>query len=521
MSSKHTISVIINGESAIFSLNVGTQVKQRAYCSSHENYAKSDAPDLFAKNPDAQVYVLLDTAEQNFTRQSMPGVSSVAVAKLVNKRLLRDYPADDLKGAVNCGREKVGRKDWRYLFVQAPYTEDVTKWLSNFEKLCNPFMGVYLLPLEARYIAKMLQKSLLKSGKSGVNKKGNAKKNQAEPTWTFLSLTQKSGGIRQVVLHHDHVYFTRYVRYPQNAVSDVISGVIEQEMLNTIDYLRRLSFKDDEMARAVIIASNEVKASLAGKEIAGMDALVYSPYEFSVITGMTGACRLDDKYADILCAITFLAHKPTLKLFTPALKKNNGIYLFSRALRISSMIMAPLFIGISAYLGWSIYSLKDSIAVLEDKKVMLNKRMKEEESASEHIDKEQATKIISSVSVWRSLRENTVSSPKILLNHVSNINDSSIKIKNFRWNYVPAEKRGRGSIEERESAQLSLDFFNKGKSPESLFKNFDLFSTRMNTEFSDHTVQYSRLPDKLAFDSSTSVVPVNITISPADEKKRR
>lgn len=524
MRTTYTIFVIISGESAIFSLNDGTSVKSRAYCASADHYAKSNAPELFSKYPNARISILLDTPDQNFTHQQMPGVSSMSISKLVNKRLARDYPEDDFKGAICCGREKTGRKDWRYLYVHAPKTPEIEVWLKYFEKLSNPFVGIFLLPLEARCMIQSLNKVLEKDRKSKNQKSKEKIKDVTEDkpsdVWTFLSLTQKSGGIRQVVLKGENVYFTRFVRFPQNAVPDVIAGVIEQEIVNTIDYLRRLSFHENDAARAIIIASNEIKAAIGAKDIAGMKSIAFSPYEFSVKIGMSGACRLDDKYADILSAVTFATRKPTLRIFTPTLKTHNSAHKTNTFLKVAAACMTPVFLGVAGYLSWSAYSLKDDISRLESKKVTLNRQMREENEVSEEIDQEKAAKIISAISVWKELKETVRSSPQKMLKHLAIMSHESIKIKNIRWSYVPAEQRGRGQTSERESAQISIDFYNKDKSPESLFSSFELFSRNMNEEFSDYNIQYSRLPDRLTFESETNIVPVNITIAQRDEDER-
>lgn len=528
MAVKHTITVIISGESAIFCLMNGTEIKYRVFCANLDHAPRTELPDMLHKFPLAPVYVLVDTPEQNYTRQSMPGVSAMGISKLVNKRLTRDYPEEDLKGAIACGREKTGRRDWQYLFVHAPMTDDLRDWLGFLAKKSNPFMGIFLLPLESAHMIRTLRKAeekdKKKRGDKAVKGKKGGKSKEETAEWTFLSLTQKSGGIRQIVFRNDQVFFTRYVRYQINSVPEVLAGVIEQEMVNTTDYLRRLSYNENEEARALIVTSNEIKTALSGGEIAGMRADIYSPYEFSVKTGLAGVCRLEDKYADILAAAIFLKYKPHLKLFTPPLKKNNTIYNAGKVMRYAAASLVPVFFAVSGYLGWSILNVKEEAAGLENRKVTLNKQMKEEINASEKVDKEKAERVLSGVALYQELDKQSSAAPETILKALASVNDPSMRVNNLRWNYTPAEKRGRGFTEESEKAQVSLDFYNQGQSPDSLFNNFELFTQKVSGAFEEYDVQYSKLPDRLTFDSTTNIVPVTLTILRKDEdgdKKRR
>lgn len=538
MLKKPKIIVIICGEAAIFCLVEGVETKFRIFCPTLDYLEKTDLGALMRRYSATPLYILLDSPEQTFASQRLPGVGSFAIGKLADRRLERDYHSDDIKGAVNYGRDKSGRKDWRYLFANMPLTDELEKWMEHLSGYANPMMGVFLLPLEAISLIKQIDKNDILTQKKDKKKKKKKKSKAAiakaarssvdkevsqetKKKWLFLNLTQKTGGIRQIIFEDGNVYFTRYVRFQLNAAAETIAGVIEQEMVNTIDYLRRLSFTDKDTMRAVVVASNEVKNSLGDSDFGGVDTDLYSPYELSVRAGLNGACRIDDKYTDILLAVSFLNAKPTLRLFTDEVRKNYQLFMGGQLARYAGIVMVPAFFLLTVYGTWNIFSSKKEVERLENRKAAATQNYNGSAALKKNLTEEQAKEILAVATIYTELQSKGEASPREMIGRLAAAKQSVAKIKDVTWLYAPADD-GSGNRKSRgasETLRVSLDFVNAGGSPESLFSNFEDFTRTVNGRFDGYRVEYSKLPDKLTFNNKTDVVPVTITITQKEEKQ--
>ncbi|MET0155587.1 MAG: hypothetical protein ABW189_05735 [Rickettsiales bacterium] len=527
MAQKSKIIAILCGETAIFCLADGMETKFRVFCASPDQAEKTELPKLMARHPSAPVYILLDSPELTVTRHSLPGVSSMAIGKLASRRLERDFAEDDIKCAVNAGREKDGRKDWRFLFVNAPMTPDVKGWMQFIMQFSNPVMGMYFLPLEALHLAEKIRRSK-NNPKDGRKKAADAKKKTSngadeDKKWFFLSLTQKTGGIRQIVFEDGQLFFTRYVRYPSHAAPESVAGVIEQEMANTVDYLRRLSYTDKDSTRAVVATSSEIKRALAGSAFGGIDTDVMTPYELSMKIGLSGACRIDDKYTDVLAATSFATSKPVMRVFTDDIAKNYRLVIGAKAAHYASVAMVPLFLGLCGFYGREIILSKQQTLSLENKKSGVAKEYNAALAQAQTIDKEQEKTILAAAAIYSELQSAPQPSPLLLSEKFAGASLVSAKIKEMKWSYSgDSDEKTKGPARApAETMRIGLDFYNSGGSAESLFSNFETFSRNVSEQFAEgYVVEYSKLPDKLTFNNKTDVVPVTITVRTDDGKNK-
>ncbi len=184
-----------------------------------------------AKDPKAPVLLVVDNMDQTYMQQTLPPVSSMSVKKLIKRRLERDFGTNDIKGAIMLGREKAGRKDWNFLMVALEKSPQLSTWIDFVSGLPNRFQGIYLVSTEAEIIVKDLERAM------GVPKEGTGSE------WKFFVSHDKVGGFRQVVLKNGRIIFTRMAQPVGETTPEVIAGNIEQEMLSTIEYMRRLGFQ--------------------------------------------------------------------------------------------------------------------------------------------------------------------------------------------------------------------------------------------------------------------------------------
>ena len=184
--------------------------------------------DTYKSTP---VYLLVDVIEQNYSQQVLPPVSSFGIRQQVSRRIKRDFQPNDFTNVFFLNRSKEGRKDWNFLFISLANSDPFAKWLEIVLNHENPFMGVYLLPLESTKLIEDIDNKILEAP-SGE--------------WELLVLHNKVGGFRIVAFKNGKLIFTRLA---QNLIGDnipeIIVGNMEQEISNTVEYLRRLTFKGE------------------------------------------------------------------------------------------------------------------------------------------------------------------------------------------------------------------------------------------------------------------------------------
>ncbi len=398
-------------------------------------FAASPAPEhtqgfleLLKAYPKAPIYALIDTMDQAYVRHKLPPVSSLGLNKLVARRLERDFAKDDIKGALNLGRESGGRKDWNLLLISLATTDVLKAWMGLVLELPNYFGGIYLLPVECEYVVTELAEGYRKqqvahaptsdilpdivisemevaplpvslpdavgvseqvsegvvgsvspsaaslspkkmrlgrwssasrkqstsqvqekskksfsfsfggqkkSGGAGGKKEAYIIGSDYAPMWQVFISHHKVGGFRQVVLRDGKLIFTRQAQSMDDAPAEMIAGSVEQELQNTIEYLRRLAFEPHEGLEVFILISEEIKSHISNKNFAGIGFYVLTPYEAAQYLQLSHAVLSSDRFGDIIVATVFGSHgRKRLKLNLPYAQKLDVFYKARKAVRV-------------------------------------------------------------------------------------------------------------------------------------------------------------------------------------------
>lgn len=491
--------ITIGDDGAILTLIDKNTLVTRLFASSPASSDRREIHALLLKHPSVPIYILLDSIEQTYTRQVLPAVSALSIGKLVKKRLNRDFAKTDVKGALPIGRDTTGRKDWIYMFVSTPVTPSILEWLEYLSSLPNSLDGVHLLPIEMESIVKEINKSLFKT---------DAEKNK----WQFIVTHNKTGGFRQTVLNNDKVIFTRLIRAGKESLPDIIAGNIEQEIINTVDYLRRLGLADTDSMNIFAIVSKDIKNSLATTKIRGKLLLLFTPYEIGKMLGYETAVGKEDKFADILISIIFAAHKPVLKLENPKAKTLDILLLVYKLSSIAVIIIIPTLAIYSGVMVFDILQVNSKIQKVEDKKATLEKELQIAKNIGQY-NIDDATKITDAILIRKKiLDERRV--PMDFLENLADINAKFILLQSLTWNYdkdyvIQGSKAKVSSI-------FNLEFSSKNSSLDEMFKNYDTLSVAINERFSDFLVEISKLPEKITFDNKNEGLTIQIKFTSKD-----
>lgn len=489
----------VGDEGGILTYMHGKTVERRFFAPT-SNYADTKAfVEALQSNPDAPIVMLVDVMDQSYVQQSLPPVSALSINNLIKRKMQRDFAAEDLKGALQIGREKEGRRDWKYLFVTLSRTPQLEAWLDLVMELPNHFSGIYLLPVEAEHFIHRLRDGI--SGKTG-------KKNPAEveSKWQLLVAHNKVGGFRQVVLKNGKLIFARLAQPIGDNQPEVIAGNIEQEISVTTEYLKRLGYTDDQGMDVYVIASEAIKASIDDKNINATAAYVMSPHEAALKIGLDQVTDANDQFADVLMAAAFAtAKKHSLKLQTPALEKLNQLYNGILAVKAGGALLVIAAIAAMGYYGYLVPGAKEEIGDYQaqigtaEEKLL---QVKEQEKKLPD-DLERMTDLVA----IHQLLNNLGFTPMDTLYRLNNVADeeSNVLFTEIKWavtntlltqdNRAAKNVRGRAAAAPDKAASyenltlsIGLDMYGTQVGSKEFNRRVDVFTQKLRNQFPGFTV---------------------------------
>ena len=332
--------LLVGDEGAVLVYVNKRRVLRRLFAPSSNPEHVKTMVELLQAHPKAPLRLLVDVVDQQYVRHAFPPVSALGIQKLVERRLTREFPAEDLKGALPIGREVTGRREWNYLLIGLANVQPLQGWLELLLELPNALTGVHLLPVEAQQFYPAVAEAIAKRTFEG-----------SRAAWKLLVCHNKVGGFRQVVLHKEKLVFTRLAQSIDDALPVVVAGNIEQEIMNSMEYLRRLDFSSSATLEIVVIASSEVKDALDLQRFSAAGAYVLTPFEVADLLNLEQAALSADCYGDVVLASHFATiRKPSLALMPRYGKQIQKLYQARLAGRVAALAIAAL-IGVSLISG--------------------------------------------------------------------------------------------------------------------------------------------------------------------------
>ena len=334
---KKQFAMLIGDEGAILVYMEGSKVVRRLFAPSAQPATTEAMLSLMQQNPTVPISLLIDSIDQQYVRQTFPPVSSLSVKGLVKRRLDRDFQAEDMKGFLPLGRDKTGRKEWNFLLIALAKTPALTEW--------NRLLGIYLVPVEMiNYIA-MLDAML---------------EIEARKQWQLIVTHNKVSGFRQVVVNDGKLVFTRVSQAIDDAVPAVIAGNIEQEIINTIEYLRRLGFTDAAGLDMFVVASTDVTDALDLKRFNLGFSQGLTPLDVSDGLELDQAALSADRFGDVVLAAAFLrAKNRKLRFSTAYVESLSKLYTIRKAIKGVAALTILAMLGLS---GQNVMTMLDNQA---------------------------------------------------------------------------------------------------------------------------------------------------------------
>jgi hypothetical protein len=420
--------LFIGDEGAILVYIKGRMVQSRQFVPDASPSSLGDLKRALANNIKAPITLVVDNMDQSYVQQTLPPVSSMSVGKLIKRRLDRDFGANDIKGAIVLGREKGGRKDWNFLMVALEKSPQLAVWLDFIMSLPNRFIGINLLSVETEIVVKSLEDAM------GFGKKGTG----AE--WKFFVSHNKVGGFRQVILRNGRIIFTRLAQPVGESTAEVVAGSIEQEMLSTIEYMKRLSFNPQAGLDIYIVASSGIKSAIDSSKFGASSLHVLTPFEVAQYLRIEGATQATDQFGDvILAAIIGCSKKHVLTLQTPESRRINTYFPLIAYQRTGAVLAALALLGYGVFIGFDIYSQSEKTNEMDDKKTAQQRDLDAimSESKKANIDIEYTNSLIE---IYKDML-NQKAMPVAFIHQLEPMTQLPVWIKEFAWKLNPDDTK--------------------------------------------------------------------------------
>lgn len=473
--------ILIGDEGAILVYLQGKKVVRRLFAASPEPSNTRSLLDALSSDTKAPVSLLIDMIDQSFVRQTLPPVTQFSVGKLIKRRLDRDFAADDIKGAIILGREKGGRKDWNYMMVSLANTPLLSKWIDLVSERPNPFGGIFLLPIEAeQYVKSLVDSQAIKS----------------DSEWQLLVSHNKVSGFRQVVLQKGKIVFTRMAQPIGDSLPDVIAGNIEQEIMNTSEYLKRLGYSDQAGLDIHIVVAEDIKASLDTAKIKCTNVHIFTPYEVATGLALEQAAQVEDHFGDVVFATHFgSAKKHTLSLQTKYTEKLSTLVTANKAIRGAAALFAFCIIFLIGQSALEAFETYQATKELETQKAGIEKTLEETKKIASQVPGNNE-KIADVVSVYELFNKAELS-PYWFINKVRNTLADNTLVQTISWNLSDPLNVKENEDKRVFSATIKVSFLFDEKQPKQLGLIAEEYVKRFEKEFEGFKVTHSPIPGLL------------------------
>ncbi|MBN67035.1 MAG: hypothetical protein CMM94_05655 [Rickettsiales bacterium] len=498
----------VGDDGAILSYMQGSKLVRRLFAPNVEPDNVRSLVELMEGHPKVPIYMLIDMMDQSYVRHTLPPVSPLGVNKLVQRRLERDFAPEDITGAIPLGREKTGRKDWNFLLIALANSPTLQQWLDLVLELPNRFKGIYLVPVESQSYVKMLSSVIPRSQEA------------REAEWQILVSHNKVGGFRQVVLRNGKLTFTRLAQAVGESVPEVIAGNVEQEILNTIEYLRRLSYTEQAGLEVTIVVGQDIKNAIDTKRFNAVASHVFTPHEVSELLNLEQAALSGDRFGDVVMAASFARQKKLhLRMLPSYAKKLDILYNAQLGLRA---VAALAIVGLLYQIVTSVMTIQGANS--EEAELKRDKARVQQELATiqrevGQIDTDIATRT-NIVTVY-DMTEPDKFMPLTLVRRFNEIQESNVFVKKLNWTMsndlqvVTEQSQRRGNRGSRQSSGsqgaapmkvvMELEFTENEDNKQVFLSDANAFFRKMTEGFEDYVINYSKLPGTVGSEESLEI----------------
>lgn len=494
---------------------------------------------ILLSDNDAKIHIYVDILDQSYMQKTLPAISVFSIDSLAQKRLEKETPKTHLKNCLRVGRLSSGRKDWIYVFISTAFEPPISNWVAFLSKYQNIIVGIHFLPIEMACIVDALKDVISAKNVSSIKPKlpfidkvkALVSKDQIDdiPVWEVLLTLNKSGGFRQAVYQNGKVIFTRLLNSISDPNPDVIAGNIEQEIANSLEYLRRLSLREKDEIKIYMVISGDIKKHIRKEKFNTTEVHIFTPYEAAKLLHIPeNITKEGDRFCDPL--ILDIIHRKKTHMMYAFTEELGQIFLYHKFFKwaVNSVKVAvPLIFLLSCFEIFSIFSYMGLIKNFEIEKSNLSSSLSVtgatkaeiEQKFGSNADVEQIKEVVELYQEYS--QYNTT--PLTMLQKIGDIRPDISRVKEIEIRYdVPklrytarADAKGfeNNSITQYQMfAKIAMTFKNFGTSYEELRENYKDYLNKLQLQFKEYQVSLSSLPDNFSFDDVNKPLSLQISL---------
>lgn len=491
---KKQFVLMVGDEGAILVYLDGKKVEKRLYAPGFTAEQTGPMRALLESDSKAPISLLLDSMDQSYSRHTFPPVAKFSLGNIIKRRIERDYPNEEMTGALPLGREKGGRKDWLFLLVAVNQSEALQAWITLCLDLPNPFKGVFLSPAEGEFYIKQIAEALKKTPATFSRDNADA----GGRHWQLLVSHHKVGGFRQIVLKDGALVFTRLAQPINDAEPQIVAGSVEQELVNTVEYLKRLGLEDNPQLDVYMITSQAIREALDSNNLPGSSQYLLTPHDVAEAMGLGSLAMPEDQFGDIVMAGSFgLRTKRRLKLGTRLSKKIEAFMGARMAIRAVAGMIAV------ACLGYTAYAAVDVMNAMEEQDTLERQRNAAQASLSELEEKmkvypDTLDKILDVVQTYETLASKEEFFPETVLGNVYEILTGHANIEEIDWHKTTSTDSNSGAVKAGVEVKIKFEIVRRDAEASDIFKTRSKNIIKdLETGIKMYDVTFTTLPDYL------------------------
>lgn len=514
MFSNKNIIVTIGNYGAVVALHVGDELKNKIFLEDLNDSAKKDLKSLFVRNKSALTYVMLDTVDQSYKKKVYPPVKKNDLYRIINRDLASDGDQEGIKNYIILSKhtpsqKKQGNNRWECLFISSSNSEVINNWIAFLLEMPNRMVGIYMLPIEAFNLFKLL-KSHIKSSSKIANKKNDL--------YCFV-IQNKVSGIRQIVFSDQGIVFTRIVNY--NFEQSDFLEKYEQDIYSTFEYLKRL-FPNLSMSELDIINifPAEVLTLIKTLQNIELNFINYTPFQIASEIGYPKMLSKKSSFCDLLISKVFSKEKKILKFSTPKISVLDKFFITLKASYYLNLVLVMMICAAFSLLIFSRDKTSNLILSTETERISVSQELnkirdstlKDQAVNSESGEIHQITEIMDLGKIEEVLGEVGINFMEFYIN-LKFLKNFNVKLNSFSYSINNFNSKAPVSNSSDYKISFAGDIINQSGNIDDLFREFDTLVTEVKKNLENNQVTYSELPRDIDFNQKYYSFPVVFTIT--------
>jgi cell division protein FtsB len=382
------------------------------------------------------------------------------------------------------------------------------KWIAFVVERANPFKGMGLIPLEAQPFITACEKAILlkERGKGG---------DLTLSEWQLMVNHHKVGGFRQIVLHKGKLIFTRMAQPIGESMPEVIAGNIEQEITNTIEYLKRLGLQGPDFMSVVIVAAEDIKKVLDSKRIKAGSYHFFTPFELAELLAITDAAQPEDQFGDVvISAFVGKRSKLMLSLTTTYIRKLLNYSRYIMATRLAAALGILGILGWAGSSGYDIYTTKNDIEALQATQSSLQAKLNATKQRAQSLPKNiNAYTDLETIARLYSKRR---IDPMLFISNFADALEDDALVSSYQWNLSSPMDVTKDADKRQVKAEIQIRMTAPLEPHNVFIAEAETVLARISAKLPDYDVSHPPLPGVLPEnqDLKTIIDDTNNTVSP-------